>query len=444
MRGIWSLQQTRLLWRKLWVILAETQADYGLVSKDQVEELKEFQDQLNLDRSREIEGMIQHDLMAELKTYAQQCPKAGGVLHLGATSMDIKDNAQVMQVQSALDLIKTKLRALLETLSNQIDRWSEVGVMGFTHLQPAEPTTLGYRLAQPAQDLLFYYQEIQSQRKRLKTKGFSGAVGTSSSFSALIGSENLEEFHQKLSEKIGIPFYTASTQTYPRIQDYHILSLLAGIGAIVGKLAYDIRILQSPGWGEVAEPFGKDQVGSSTMPFKQNPIRSEKLNSLARYLAQLPRIAWDNATGSTLERTMDDSANRRIILPESFLVADELLTVCEKVVSGMQVFKKRISQNLETYGPFAATENLMLQLCKEGANRQDIHEIIREHTLHAWSEVQSGNPNPLIENLMKDPTLLEYLPAGEIERSLSINDYLGDAIQKAKLLSAEITQTLSS
>ena len=444
MRGIWSLQQTRLLWRKLWVDLAETQVDYGLVSKDQIAELKEYQNQLNLKKSWVIEGKIQHDLMAELKVYAEQCPNAGGVLHLGATSMDIKDNARIIQVKDALDLISSKLSALLDILSNQIVRWSEVGVMGFTHLQPAEPTTLGYRLAQSAQDLLFYYQEIQSQRKGIRAKGFSGAVGTSSSFSALIGAENLEEFQKKLSEKVGIAFYSTSTQTYPRIQDYHILSLLAGIGAAVGKLAYDIRILQSPGWGEVAEPFGKDQVGSSAMPFKQNPILSEKLNSLARYLAQLPRIAWDNAAGSMLERTMDDSANRRIILPEGFLAADELLDVCGKVISGLRIFENRISQNLATYGPFAATEYLMMQLCKVGADRQEIHEIIREHTLNAWSEVQKGNPNPLIDVLSTDSVLQKYLSSDEIKRNLSIDDYLGDAIRKAKLLSEEIKKTISS
>jgi adenylosuccinate lyase len=317
-------------------------------------------------------------------------------------------------------------------------------VMGFTHLQPAEPTTVGYRLAQPAQDLLFYYQEIQSQRERLRAKGFSGAVGTSASFSALVGTENLEEFHKILSKKVGIPFFTASTQTYPRIQDYHILSLLAGIGAAVGKLAYDIRILQSPGLGEWAEPFGKDQVGSSTMPFKQNPIQSEKLNSLARFLAQLPRIAWDNAAGSMLERTMDDSANRRIILPEGFLAADELLDVCAKIVSGLQVFETRISHNLESYGPFAATEYLMMQLCKAGGDRQDIHGIIRDHAVNAWAEVRKDNPNPLIEILASDPSLQKYLPADEIKKSLRIEDYLGDAIQRANLLSEEIKKTLSS
>jgi adenylosuccinate lyase len=444
MRQIWSVHETRLLWRKLWVALAEIQVDYGLVSKDQVAELKEFQDQVNLKKSWEIEGEIKHDLMAELRVFAEQCANSGGVLHLGATSMDIKDNAQALQVKASLELVESKLATLLKNLAKQIDRWSEIPVMGYTHLQPAEPTTLGYRLAQSAQDFLFYYQLIQDQRRDLKSKGFTGAVGTSASFSALIGADQLEEFHKKLSKEVGLAFFTASTQTYPRIQDYHVLSMIAGVGAVIAKIAFDIRILQSPGFGELAEPFGTTQVGSSAMPFKQNPIQSEKLNSLARYLAQLPRIAWDNAAGSMLERTMDDSANRRIILPEGFLVVDELLDVIDKIISGVQVFENKISHNLEEYEPFAATEALLMKLSKAGANRQEMHEIIRKHSLDAWSEVRKGKPNPLKETLSADPGLQDYLSAEEIRKALSEKDYLGDAIQRAKSISAAINNALSS
>ena len=234
-----------------------------------------------------------------------------------------------------------------------------------------------------------------------------------------------------------------STQTYPRTQDYQILSALAGAGAVLNKLAFDLRLLQSPGLGEMAEPFGKKQVGSSAMPFKQNPINAEKINSLGRYLAQLPRIAWDNAAYSLLERTMDDSANRRVILPQAFLALDEMMIVSNTILSGLQVFETRISQNLDKYGPFAATEQVLMLLCKAGADRQEMHEILRKHALLAWSEVRQGNANPLIDLISEDQKLLEYLTAKEISQSFTGSACLGDAVQRANRLSEIIIKTIS-
>ncbi|MCJ7715953.1 MAG: lyase family protein, partial [Anaerolineales bacterium] len=329
-------------------------------------------------------------------------------------------------------------------LAGLIDHWADLPVIGFTHLQPAEPTTLGYRLAQPAQDLLAYYSELNSLENGLKGKGFSGAVGTSASFAALIGEENLAEFQGRMAKKLGIEFFDVVSQTYPRIQDYQVLTSLSGLGAVLYKMAFDLRILQSPVFSELAEPFGENQVGSSAMPFKQNPIKSEKINSLGRYLAQLPRIAWDNAAHSLLERTLDDSANRRTILPEAFLAIDEMLQTCCEIYTGLQVFEYGIKQNLEDYGPFAATEKLLMVLTKAGADRQQMHQVLRKHALQAWSAVREGKSNPMVEIVTKDPTLLEFISKDEITQAMEGTAYLGDAVERAKKLSAKIKKEISA
>jgi len=432
MRKIWSVHNTRTLWRRIWVALAEVQVEYGLVSSHQAALLKNKVDEVDLSRSLEVESKLQHDLMAELKVFAEQCPEAGGILHLGATSMDIKDNAGVLQQKSALELILQRSREVLICLAGLIIEWAETPLIGFTHLQPAEPTTLGYRLAQPAQDLLNYHQELTRFSEMIKAKGFTGAVGTSASFAVLLGKENLPSFQDKISRKLDLSFYPVVNQTYPRIQDYQLLSLLAGQGAVIYKLAFDLRLLQSPVLGELAEPFGKNQVGSSAMPFKQNPIKAEKLNSLGRILAQLPRTAWDNAAHSLLERTLDDSANRRIVLPEAFLCADEMLIALTEILSGLQVYEDAIQKNLSEYGPFAATEKVMMLLSKKGADRQEIHQRLRDHSLQAWAAVRLGEPNPLISLVGGDPVFRKYLSAEELNDAMQGEGYLGDAVDRAR------------
>jgi adenylosuccinate lyase len=298
-------------------------------------------------------------------------------------------------------------------------------------------------LAQPAQDLLIYYRILIALESGIKSKGFCGAVGTSASFASLIGEENLAEFQDRLAKKLGIEFFEVVTQTYPRIQDYRVLSNLSGLGAVLYKMAFDLRILQSPAFAELAEPFGEKQIGSSAMPFKQNPVKAEKINSLGRYLAQLPRTAWDNAAHSLLERTLDDSANRRMILPEAFLIADEMLRECKEIFSGLQVFEHGIKQNLQDYGPFAATEKLLMTLSKAGADRQQMHQVLRNHSLQAWTDVRVGGENPLLELVSNDPTLLEYLSQAEIRKVMDGSAYLGDAVERAKKLAGKIKVEIS-
>jgi adenylosuccinate lyase len=288
------------------------------------------------------------------------------------------------------------------------------------------------------------WQTLQVTRKDLRGKGFKGAVGTGASYAELIGADNLVEFENHLSMRLELPFFPVATQVYPRKQDYLLLCHLAGLGASLHKYAFDLRLLQSSPIGELNEPFGRHQVGSSAMPFKRNPIHAEKIDSLARLLAQMPRTAWDNAANSLLERTLDDSANRRTLLPEAFLICDELLLTAKHILGGLQVNEIAIQRNLEAYAPFAAVERVLMALVKAGADRQVMHEYLREHSLTAWGAIQSGNPNPLAELVSHDPEITRYLPADELYRLMVITHYLGDAPQRARQMAETIRNTFAS
>jgi adenylosuccinate lyase len=442
MRRLWSEQNKRLLWRKIWVALAEVQSEYGLVTPEQVADLRAHMTEIDLPRALEIEAEIQHDLMAEVRVFAAQSPVGGGIIHLGATSMDIEDNADALRLRTALDLVLESIKPLLRTLSLLIEKYADLPLMAFTHLQPAEPSTLGYRFAMYAQDLLKDYQVIREQGLGIRGKGFKGAVGTGAAYAELIGVEKLPEFEKKLSEKLNLPFYPVASQVYPRKQDYDVVSALAGLGASLYKFAFDLRLLQSPPLGELSEPFGEKQVGSSAMPFKRNPIRAEKINSLARYLAALPRIAWDNAAHSLLERTLDDSANRRIFLPEAFLATDELLRTANSLLKGLRVDEAAIARNLTIYGPFAATERVLMALVKSGADRQEMHERIRSHAMKAWEAVRAGEENPLASLLCKDAIMTEYLSEEELRRLMDARSHLGDAPERAREMAKTIQEII--
>lgn len=442
MRQIWSEVNKRMLWRRLWVTLAEVQADFGLVTAEQVADLRQHMKLVDMPRALEIEAEIHHDLVAELKIFAEQCQIGGGILHLGATSTDIEDNADVLRQRESLDLLLSELSSVLVLLAEYIDTWADLPIIAFTHLQPAEPTTLGYRLAGYAQDLLWDWKTLKAAGNDLHGKGFKGAVGTGASYTQLIGIENLDNFERRISTRLELPFFPVTTQIYPRKQDYNLLSSLAGLGASLHKFAFDLRLLQSTPIGELSEPFGKLQVGSSAMPFKRNPINAEKIDSLARLLAQMPRTAWDNAANSLLERTLDDSANRRTILPEAFIICDELLSTTKRILSGLQVNKTAIQHNLDTYAPFAAVERVLMALGKAGADRQVMHEYLREHSMTAWAEVQAGKPNQLAELISHDPEITRYLPVDELCQLLDVSRYLGDAPQRARCMAETIRNTL--
>ena len=443
MRYIWSEVNKRRLWRLIWTALAEVQAEYGLISPEQVADISSHTDQIDIQRALEFEAEIHHDLMAELKTFAEQSMLGGGALHLGATSADIEDNAEVLRLRAALELTLKNLGLLLDSLAGKIDAWAETPVIAFTHLQPAEPTTLGYRLAVYAQELLMDWEEISRVREMLRGKGFKGAVGSGASFAELIGEENLAGFEARLSRVLDLPFFSITTQVYTRKQDYRILSALAGLGGSLYKFAFDLRFLATPTIGELAEPFAVKQVGSSAMPFKRNPINAEKINSLARALAQLPRLAWDNAAHSLLERTLDDSANRRTALPEAFLTADELLISAQRLVDGLRVSEVAIQRNLDQFAAFAGTERVMMALSKAGADRQEMHEHMRALSMTAWQAIENGEDNPLVELACQEPEFLNYLSADDLRGMFDTSLYLGDAPHRARQLSEHIRQLVS-
>jgi adenylosuccinate lyase len=438
MREIWSEIHRRKLWRRIWVALASAEMSAGLVTTEQVQDLQVHQNDIDLERAQAIEAELRHDVMAEIRTYAEQCTIGGGIIHLGATSMDVLDNADALRLHEAINLIRQRLHEVLVALADRIEDWADLPVMGFTHLQPAEPTTLGYRLAQYAQDLLMDWQELQNLR--IRGKGIKGAVGTSASYMALLEDTpiTVSEFESQVMNLLHLEPFDAATQTYPRKQDWLIGNVLAGIAGSLYKFAFDLRILQSPPIGEWAEPFGKKQVGSSAMPFKRNPIKAENIDSLGRWVSAQVGVLWHNAAHSLLERTLDDSANRRIVLPELFLAVDEMLVQAVQLINGLRIDETAIARNLATYGPFAATEDLLMALARAGADRQEMHERLRENSLQAWQTIRLGQANPLVDLLASDSQLTTYLPADTIRDVMAGSSYVGNAPDKARLIAEKI------
>jgi adenylosuccinate lyase len=444
MRHLWSEVHKRRMWRRVWVALAEAQAAAGLVTPEQAADLRAHADQIDVGKAIEAERTLRHDLMAEISVFAAQCPVGGGIIHLGATSMDIEDNADALRLRESLDLLLESLRTLLDTLAVQIERWADTPAMAFTHLQPAEPTTVGYRLALYGQDLLIDWQELRRVRSGVRGKGIKGAVGTSAAYRQLLQGQAMTpaQLENEVMRRLGLDAFPVAGQTYPRKQDWLIASALASLASSLYKFTFDLRVLQSPSVGEWAESFEAGQVGSSAMPFKRNPVNAEKVDSLGRLVAHLIGVTWDNASHSLLERTLDDSANRREVLPTLFLALDEMLSVTRRLVSGLIVDEAATQRTLERYGVFAATERLLMELVRAGASRQEMHHVLREHSMAAWQAIREGAPNPLIESLSADSAITTYLPGGQVRALLNVADYLGDAPERARSLASAIRAAL--
>ncbi|HIV99083.1 MAG TPA: adenylosuccinate lyase [Candidatus Ornithospirochaeta avicola] len=436
MKKVFSEENKRKLLRRIWIALAKAESEYGLVSKEQLDELIEHKDDVDIKRASEIENEIHHDLMAEIRTYAEQCPKAGGIIHLGATSMDALDNADIIRYKEALEIIRKKLSALIEELANRAMEYKDMPTMAFTHIQPAEITTVGYRLAQTLQDLADDYDELVHFSNTIRAKGFKGAVGTAASYVELLG-ESAVEFEKKAFDELGLKTFTCSTQIYTRKQDLRMTEVLSNISATLYKFSQDFRILQSPVIGEFSEPFGKKQVGSSAMPFKRNPINSEKIDSLARIVSSSYSTAWNNATSTILERSLDDSANRRIYIPEAFIALDEMIATEIKIVRGMNIHEEAINRLLKNYGIFSATERLLMRLGKKGADRQKMHEIIREESLKAWDSIAKGKENDLKSRLAENAEIKKYMKEEEILEALDASRYTGDASRRTEMICQE-------
>jgi adenylosuccinate lyase len=442
MRVIFSEVNKRKTWRQVWVALAKAQNKAGLVNKKELEDIVKNKDKVDISKAHEIEKEIKHDLMAELKIYTSQAKIGGGKIHLGATSQDIEDNADIINLTKAVNLVESRLKKVLLAFAKKIDASKDLVCMAYTHLQPAEPTTMGYRFSVYAQELLIDLDLIRDLRKYVKGKGVKGAVGNYASYFSLVGTK-VKKLEEDVLKDLGIEAFEVSNQVYPRKIEYLTLVVLASIAQSLYKFAFDLRVMQSQGFGELMEPFGAKQVGSSAMPFKRNPITSEKICSLARYVVSQTRSAWDNASHSLLERTLDDSASRRLIIPSGFLAVDEILTESERVVSEIIINNSNIEKNLNVYGPFSSLEAIMLAASKKGGNRQELHEILREHSLVAWAIVESSGKNPLFENLKNDKRITKYLTADELGRLFDFKKHIGLASSKSVRISEKVKAACS-
>lgn len=440
MRKIFSERHKVELWRKIWVALATAQNKAGLVTKAELNDLKRNQDNIDMEEILEIEKEVRHDLVSAIREYAGKAKIGGGKIHLGATSMDVVDNADAIKVKEAMDLIDEKLLILIRIFAKKAQEYAHLPCLGYTHLQPAEPTTVGYRLAFYTQDLLIAREAIAFAKRVYKGKGMKGAVGTAASYESLLEGKSMrpKQLEDTVMRELGIDSALITTQVYPRLFDYSVLNGLATIASALAKFAGDLRILQSPHYGEWSEPFGKKQVGSSAMPFKKNPISAENICSLARYVITLPQVAAENASLSYLERTLDDSANKRIIVPEAFLAVDQMIESAEKIIRDIVINKERIKYNLDQYAAFTATESIIIEAVKKGANRQEMHERLREISMIAWGAIQKGDTNPIEKLLLADKKISTYINAKKLKTLLDVKNHIGDAPERTMLIIKKI------
>lgn len=440
MRQIFSEQNKYKLWRKVWVELARAQSKMGLVSKQELKDLEDNQNNIDIKRIWEIEKDTRHDVVAAIREFAEKAKIGGGKIHLGATSMDIVDNAETIRITAALKRVESALKKLLNIFKNKIEKYANFACMGYTHLQPAEPTTLGYRFAFYAQDLLLDLELLEFVKNNLKAKGMKGAVGTSAGYVSLLGEDGTEKMELEVLEKLGVTAIEIASQTYPRKIDLFVANLLATIAQSLYKFAFDLRIMQSSGFGEWQEPFGEKQVGSSAMPFKRNPVRSEQICSLARLVISLSRMFWDNAAHTLLERTLDDSANRRVAIPEMFLAIDEMLTTAFNLLEGLNINEVVVEKNLEFFWLFSVSEAILVEAVKKGGNRQKLHEILREISMKAWQDLHDGKKNPMEQLLINNQEIKKYLDADDIKKLLNVKNYTGNAPDKALTLARHIAK----
>ncbi len=446
MRELWSEATRRRLMRRVWIALAAAQHEAGLVSSEQLADLQQHAENIDIARAAEIEKETRHDVMAEIRAYAEQATIGGGIIHWGATSADINDNVNALRLKMAAEQLHAQLGALLMAFAEKIEAYADLPVMAMTHIQPAEPTTLGYRFSVYAQDLLEDYVDLDRQIGRIRGKGFKGAVGTQASYQEILHDSHFSvaEMENYAMAQLELPAFPIATQTYTRGQDWRIINVLAGIAGSLHKFALDFRILQSPPFGEWGEPFGKNQVGSSAMPFKRNPINMENICSLARYVAAMPAVLWDNHSQAILERSLDDSANRRLVFPETFLATSEILKRALRIVNEMRINEAGIARNMATYAPFAATERVLMALVSAGASRQEGHEWIRDASLQAWAAMQRGEENPLAELLVGDENVGARLDEQTVRELMRGEGHVGNSAERARSFAKHIQQTLDN
>lgn len=428
MQYIFSPDMKFRTWRKLWIALAETEKELGLpITEEQIEELKAHADDINYEVAKEREKLVRHDVMSHVYAYGQQCPKAKGIIHLGATSCYVGDNTDIIVMAEALKLIRKKLVSVIDELSRFADRYKAQPTLAFTHFQPAQPTTVGKRATLWLQEFLMDLEDLEYVSGSLKLLGSKGTTGTQASFLELFegDQETIDKIDPIIAKKMGFSAcYPVSGQTYSRKVDTRVLNILAGIAASAHKMSNDIRLLQH--LKEVEEPFEKNQIGSSAMAYKRNPMRSERIASLARYvIVDALNPAITSAT-QWFERTLDDSANKRLSVPEGFLAIDGILDLCLNVVDGLVVYPKVIEKHLMAELPFMATENIMMDAVKAGGDRQELHERIRELSMEAGRNVkEKGLDNNLLELIAADPAF--NLSLEELQKTMDPAKYVGRA-----------------
>ena len=447
MQYIFSPDKKFKTWRKLWIALAETEYELGLsengkpvISQEQIDELKAHAEDINYDVAKEREKMVRHDVMSHVYAYGVQCPKAAGIIHLGATSCYVGDNTDVIVMTEAMKLVRKKLLNVINELSKFAMEYKDLPTLAFTHFQPAQPTTVGKRATLWLQELMLDLSDLDYMIGQQKLLGCKGTTGTQASFLELFNGdhEKVRQIDKKIAEKMGFEAcYPVSGQTYSRKVDSRVLNVLSGIAQSAHKFSNDIRLLQH--LKEIEEPFEKNQIGSSAMAYKRNPMRSERIASLSRYVmidALNPAIT--SAT-QWFERTLDDSANKRLSVPEGFLAIDGILDLCLNVVDGLVVYPKVIEKRLMSELPFMATENIMMDAVKAGGDRQELHERIRELSMEAGKNVKvEGKDNNLLELIAADPAF--NLTLEDLQKSMDPSRYTGRAKEQTEAFIANVVQ----
>lgn len=440
MQYIFSQDMKFTTWRKLWIALAETEMELGLsqdgkpvITQEQIDELKAHVDDINYDVAKEREKLVRHDVMSHVYAYGQQCPKAAGIIHLGATSCYVGDNTDIIIMNEALKLVHKKLISVIAELANFADKYKDQPTLAFTHFQPAQPTTVGKRATLWLNEFMLDLEDLEYVQGTLKLLGSKGTTGTQASFLELFNGddETIDKIDPMIAKKMGFKdCYPVSGQTYSRKVDTRVVNVLAGIAASATKMSNDIRLLQH--LKEVEEPFEKNQIGSSAMAYKRNPMRSERIASLSRYvLADVMNPAITSAT-QWFERTLDDSANKRLSIPEGFLAIDGILDLCLNVVDGLVVYPKVIEKHFMAEIPFMATENIMMDAVKNGGNRQELHEKIRQLSMQAGKTVkEEGKENNLVDLIAADPAF--GLTKADIENNLKPELYVGRAPRQVEV-----------
>ena len=405
---IFSDQYKFSTWRKLWIELAEAEKELGLraITNDQIDEMRRFQDTINFDVAREYERKFKHDVMSHIHAYGDQCQKAKPIIHLGATSAYVQDNADLIQMKEGLHIILTKLVNIVSVLSNQAIKYKDLATLSFTHFQPAQPTTLGKRICLWMQDFVLDIEELEIRIKSLRFLGVKGTTGTQASFMALFNNDagKVIRLDELVTKKMGFDsYYPVTGQTYSRKIDSQVMFSLAGIAQSSSKFSNDIRLLQH--LKEIEEPFEEEQIGSSAMAYKRNPMRCERIASLARYVLCNSLNPVFTAASQWFERTLDDSANKRISIPEAFLAIDGILNIVLNVVPGLNVYPAVINRHLADELPFLITENILMEAVNAGGDRQELHEKIRRHAMEASRVLkEEGNKNDLLERIERDPS----------------------------------------